>query len=101
ECLKYLLERLDREGGGALVVFVPQAAMQDAPQHAELAWGAAGSLELRRLLSARIRHEKAVKEKQWLSPSCVTKAQALMRSRLPPPPPPAWVGGAGVPPLRC
>ena len=23
ECLKYLLERLDREGAGALVVFVP------------------------------------------------------------------------------
>ena len=82
ECLKYLLERLDREGGGALVVFVPQSSMQDALQHAELAWAATGSLELRRLLSARIRHEKAVKEREWLSPSCVTKAQALMRSRL-------------------
>jgi hypothetical protein len=82
ECLKYLLERLDRESGGALVVFVPQSSMQDALQHAELAWAANGSLELRRLLSARIRHEKAVKERQWLSPSCVTKAQALMRSRL-------------------
>ena len=82
ECLKYLLERLDREGGGALVVFVPQASMQDALQHAELAWAATGSLELRRLLSARIRHEKAVNERQWLSPSCVTKSQALMRSRL-------------------
>jgi hypothetical protein len=82
ECLKYLLERLDREGGGALVVFVPQASMQDALQHADLAWAATGSLELRRLLSARIRHEKAVKERQWLSPSLVTKAQALMRSRL-------------------
>jgi hypothetical protein len=56
--------------------------MQDALQHADLAWAATGSLELRRLLSARIRHEKAVKESQWLSPSCVTKAQALMRSRL-------------------
>jgi hypothetical protein len=82
ECLKYLLGRLDREGGGALVVFVPQSSMQDALQHADLAWAATGSLELRRLLSARIRHEKAVKESQWLSPSCVTKAQALMRSRL-------------------
>jgi len=82
ECLKYLLERLDREGGGALVVFVPQSSTQDALQHAELPWATAGSLELRRLLSARIRHEKAVNERQWLSPSCVTKAQALMRSRL-------------------
>src|SRR4029077_4066643 len=94
ECLKYLLERLDPEGGGALVVFVPQAAMQDALQHAELAWAAAGSLELRRLLSARIRHEKAVKEKQWLSPSCVTKAQALMRSRLDALARLAWLDGA-------
>ena len=82
ECLKYLLEQLDRRGSGALVVFVPQASMQDALQHAELGWAATGSLELRRLLSARIRHEKAVKERQWLSPSCVTKAQVLMRSRL-------------------
>ena len=82
ECLKYLLEQLDRHGGAALVVFVPQASMQDALQHADLAWAATGSLELRRLLSALTRHEKAVQEKQWLSPSCVTKAQALMRSRL-------------------
>ena len=82
ECLKYLLERLDLEGAEAEVVFVPQSSTQDALQHAELAWAATGSLELRRLLSARIRHEKAVKERQWLSPSCVTKAQALMRSRL-------------------
>jgi hypothetical protein len=82
ECLKYLLEQLDRQGGGPLVVFVPPASMQDALTHAELPWVAAGSLEVRRLLSARIRHEKAVKERQWLSPSCVTKAQALMRARL-------------------
>ena len=82
ECLKYLLEQLDRRGGGAVVVLVPQASMQEALQHAELGWAATGSLELRRLLSARIRHEKAVKERQWLSPSCVTKAQVLMRSRL-------------------
>jgi hypothetical protein len=82
ECLKYLLEQLDRQGGGPLVVFVLPASMQDALTHAELPWVAAGSLEVRRLLSARIRHEKAVKERQWLSPSCVTKAQALMRARL-------------------
>jgi hypothetical protein len=82
ECLKYLLEQLDRQGGGPLVVFVLPASMQDALKHAELPWVAAGSLEVRRLLSARIRHEKAVKERQWLSPSCVTKAQALMRARL-------------------
>jgi sensor domain DACNV-containing protein len=82
ECLRYLLEHLDSRASGALMVFVPQASMQDALQHAELGWAATGSLELRRLLSARIRHEKAVKERQWLSASCVTKAQALMRSRL-------------------
>ena len=83
ECLKYLLERLERQGDDrALVVFVPPGSMQDALTHAELPWAAAGSLELRRLLSARIRHEKAVKERQWLSPSCVTKAQVLMRARL-------------------
>jgi len=82
ECLKYLLERLEAAGRGALIVFVPPSSMQDALQHAELAWAANGSLELRRLLSARIRHEKAVQERQWLSPSCVTKAQALMRARL-------------------
>ena len=82
ECLKYLLDQLDQRGGGALVVFIPQSSMQEALQHAELPWAATGSLELRRLLSARIRHEKAVKERQWLSPSCVTRAQALMRARL-------------------
>jgi len=73
---------LDQRGGGALVVFIPQSSMQEALQHAGLPWAATGSLELRRLLSARIRHEKAVKERQWLSPSCVTRAQALMRARL-------------------
>jgi hypothetical protein len=82
ECLTYLLEQLDRQGGGALVVFVPESSAQDAVQHADLPWAATGSLELRRLLSARIRHDKAVRERQWLSPSCVTKAQALMRARL-------------------
>ncbi|HEY7241809.1 MAG TPA: hypothetical protein VH600_21735 [Burkholderiales bacterium] len=82
ECLKYLLEQLGRQGGAPLVVFIPQASTQDALQHAELPWAASGSLELRRLLSARIRHQKAVQERQWLSPSCVTKAQALMRTRL-------------------
>jgi len=82
ECLKYLLDQLDRNGGGALVVFIPQASMQDALEHAELRWASSGSLELRRLLSARLRHEKAAREKQWASLSGVTKAQALMRARL-------------------
>ena len=82
ECLKYFLEQLEREGTGALAVFIPQASTQEALEHAELPWACAGSLELGRLLSARMRHERAVREKQWLSNSCVTKAQSLMRARL-------------------
>jgi sensor domain DACNV-containing protein len=82
ECLKYLLEHLDRTGGGALVVFIPESARQDARQHVDLPWPSTGSLELRDLIAARIRHQKEVKERQWISASYVAEAQALIRARL-------------------
>jgi hypothetical protein len=82
ECLKYLLEELDRQAGEALVVFVPQASMEDALAHADLPWASTGSLELGHLLRTRIRHQKEARENQWMSMSHVTKAEALIRARL-------------------
>lgn len=82
ECLGYLLEQLDRQGGGALVVFVPEPSMEQALEHADFPWASTGSLELPDLLRARIRHQKEVKEKQWMSMSFVTKVEALIRARL-------------------
>jgi len=82
ECLKHLLEQLDRQAGGALVVFVPQSSMQEALEHAELPWACSGSLDLPDLLRARIRHQKEVQERQWISMSYVSEAQALVRARL-------------------
>jgi hypothetical protein len=83
ECLKYLLESLDRQADGALVVFIPEGSMRDALEHTEFPWAATGSLELRHLLTARIRHQiKEAQEKQLTSASYVTKIEALMRGRL-------------------
>jgi hypothetical protein len=82
ECLKYLLQRLERVDGGALLVFIPGSSMRDALEHVELAWPCAGSLEVRDLLAARIRHRKEVQERQWISMSYVIEAQALIRARL-------------------
>jgi hypothetical protein len=69
ECLKYLLEQLDRQAGGALVVFVPQNAMEHALEQADRPWACTGSLELSNVLKARIRHGN-------------TEAEALIRARL-------------------
>jgi hypothetical protein len=82
ECLKYLLAQLDRQAGGALLVFIPQASMQEALKHADVPWASTGSLELRDLVLARIRHQREVQEKQGTGMSYVTKAEALMRGRL-------------------
>jgi hypothetical protein len=82
ECLKYLLQRLERVDGGALLVFIPGSSMRDALEQVELAWPCAGSLEVRDLLAARIRHRKEVQERQWISMSYVIEAQALIRARL-------------------
>jgi hypothetical protein len=82
ECLKYLLQRLERVDGGALLVFIPGSSMRDALEHVELPWPCAGSLEVRDLLAARIRHRKEVQERQWISMSYVIEAQALIRARL-------------------
>lgn len=82
ECLEYLLEQLDRQGGGALVVFVPESSMEQALQHADFPWASTGSLELPDLLRARIQHQRAVKDKQWMSMPFVTRAEALIRARL-------------------
>jgi hypothetical protein len=81
-CLKYLLERLDRQAGGALVVFIPEPSMKDAMEQADLPWACTGSLELRDLLSAHIRHRKEPQEEQAPSMSSVTRTQALIRERL-------------------
>jgi hypothetical protein len=82
ECLKYLLERLDRQDGGALVVFVPEHSLAQALEHAELPWACAGSLEVGNLLEARLRHQQEVREERWTSLSSVTQAEALVRARL-------------------
>jgi hypothetical protein len=82
ECLKYLLQRLERVDGGALLVFIPGSSMRDALEHVELPWPCAGSLEVRDLLAARLRHRKEVQERQWISMSYVIEAQALVRARL-------------------
>jgi len=82
DCLKYLLEQLDRRSGGALVVFIPEGSKQDAMEHADFPWAATGSLELRHVLRARIRHQREALESEGKSTSSVTEAQALMRARL-------------------
>lgn len=83
ECLKYLLESLGRQAGGALVVFIPEGSMRDAAEYTEFPWAATGSLELRDLLRARIRHQiEKAQEKDQTSASCATATQALMRGRL-------------------
>jgi hypothetical protein len=82
ECLKYLLEQLHRQAGGALVVFIPEASRKDAMVHAELPWACTGSLEVRDLLRARIRHRREAQERQGTSAPYVAKTEALMRERL-------------------
>lgn len=67
ECLRYLLEQLDRQAGGALLVFVPGDSIGPAREHAEFPWACAGSLDVAGLLGARMRSQEA---------------QALLRARL-------------------
>jgi hypothetical protein len=82
ECLRYLLEQLARQGGGALVVFVPEPSMAQAREHADLPWASTGSLEIADLLRARIHHQGRVRNNEWMSASFVTKAEVLIRARL-------------------
>ena len=83
ELLKYLLESLERQASGALVVFIPEASMRDALEHADFPWAATGGLELRDLLRARIRLRiKQAQEKQETNASLVAQTEALMRGRL-------------------
>ena len=82
ECLKYLLEQLDRQAGGALVVFIPESSMKEAMEHADFPWASTGSLELRDLLRARMRHQKEAQEKQGAGTCHVTRTEGLIRERL-------------------
>jgi hypothetical protein len=82
ECLKYLLEQLDWQAGGALVVFVPEPSLEKAREHADFPWASTGSLEVRDLLRARIRRQKEAQEDQGLGAAVVARTQDLIRGRL-------------------
>lgn len=83
EFLKYLLQSLERQAGGALVVFIPEGSMREALEHTDFPWAATGSLELRHLLTARIGHQiRQAQEKQGGSASHVMQTEALIRGRL-------------------
>jgi len=55
QCLEYLLLQLDRRGGAATLAFVPSTEIPSAKAILDMPWAFDGSLEIGRLISARLK----------------------------------------------
>lgn len=87
DCLNYLLLQIDRRGGGATIIFVPEESIRSATAFAGFPWKCEGDIELGKLIRARIRYDeeasrsKEAKEAIFRS-LFVMKANEELRNRL-------------------
>lgn len=80
-CLEYLLFQIDRRGGGATIIFVPELSTASACEFAEFPWRSEGGLELGNLIRTRIRYDKEATSTPYYS-LLVLKANEVLRHRL-------------------
>jgi Probable sensor domain DACNV len=80
-CLEYLLLQIDRRGGGATVIFVPEASIPLAKANAKFPWECEDELELGKLIHARIRYKREARN-SFNSVISVLKTDEALRYRL-------------------
>lgn len=84
-CLQYLLFLIDMRGGGATVVFVPDAFNSSLGTIADFPWRIEGKLELEELMRTRVRYhmeEEASGDTPTFYPVFDLKVQEALRHRL-------------------
>lgn len=79
-CLEYLLFQIDKRGGGATVIFVPDSSTALARDYAVFPWKSEGGLEFSKLIQARNRFDKEQQNNN--SRLLLLKANEVFRQRL-------------------
>lgn len=80
-CLEYLLFEIDKQGGGATIIFIPDISISSAQEFAIYPWDNAGGLELDQIIQACISYGKTgvSGDSSYLF---VLKAKEVLRQRL-------------------